>query len=168
MNIKGSQILIIITKITTLQSYTSSLTRVQATMDPYNNNNRSNQLNSNNNAYYSSRGLFSKSSNITKAGRNNRSKQMNPNNRAFHLSRGKINSGACPDSSSFCDNLVYIIFIHLGINFLASLWIYFLAFLLLLWLLCIGVILVYYIKEKLQTSSVLVYISERLNKKYNV
>jgi ubiquitin len=43
-------------------------------------NNRSNQLNPNNDAYHSSRD--------SKSGTDNRSNQLNPNNDAYHSSRG--------------------------------------------------------------------------------
>ncbi|KAG3181950.1 hypothetical protein PC128_g14873 [Phytophthora cactorum] len=50
-------------------------------------NNRTNQLNPNNPAYYSSRGQSESSSRSSKTAINNRANQLNPNNPAYHKSR---------------------------------------------------------------------------------
>ncbi|KAL3672648.1 hypothetical protein V7S43_001943 [Phytophthora oleae] len=49
--------------------------------------NRANQLNPNNPAYYSSRGLSESDMRRKKAAISNRSNQLNPNNKAYHKSR---------------------------------------------------------------------------------
>ncbi len=67
-------------------------------MNPYSqsNNNRSNQSNPNNNAYWSSRGEPSQTSgwrDHSQSDMDNRSNQMNPNNEAYHSSRGGKGGG---------------------------------------------------------------------------
>lgn len=56
----------------------------QATRD-----NRANQLNPNNDAYRTSRGVPNQPTNPAQAAADNRANQLNPNNPAYRSSRGK-------------------------------------------------------------------------------